>query len=106
MERVGLKQFMAAAADVVEALYGEVITIAGKVIEAAVSHPSRGGELGLGIDQLDSILKVRIRKALLPTRPIHGKETLTFAGEIWRIDEVTDDRSSDAWYLTCIPAAK
>jgi len=106
MTRLGLSRFNAAATDISEALFGETIVFRDQSFEAAVSQPTTGGELSLGIESVESILKIRIRKLFAHEKPRHGKETLTFQGEEWRIDEVTDDRLGSAWLLTCLPAAR
>ena len=106
MTRAGLSQFMDQANDLSEILFGETITIAGDNITAAVSHPTTGGQLGLGVETLEAMLKVRIQKKNLASAPVHSKTLLTFKGDLWRVDEVTDDRMGAAWVLTCIPAEK
>jgi hypothetical protein len=104
MTRAGLAEFMNQSNDLSEILFGDDIVIDGETITAAVSHPTHGGQLGLGVETLEAILKVRIQKKNLATKPDHNRDTLTYNGETWRVDEVTDDRMGSAWVLTCIPA--
>lgn len=106
MTRAGLTSFLQQSAEVIEELYGETVTINHEEIQAAVSNPTEGGTLGLGVEALEAILKVRILKSRLPEKPAHGKDVLTFNGDDWRIDDVTDDRRGEAWLLTCMPAEK
>jgi hypothetical protein len=105
MNLAGLQRFHAVANPITEDLYGGVISInGGAALAASVSHPTEGGSLGLGVESLEAILKVRIRKALYATKPVHDVDLITYNGEKWRVDDVTDDRASATWYLTCLPA--
>lgn len=104
MTSLGRSRFMTSADATLEALYGDTVTIAGLVVDAAVSTVTEGGLLGLGVETVEAILKVRIRKVLHPDKPEVGKAVLIHNSKKWRVEEVTDDHTSGAWYLSCIPA--
>jgi hypothetical protein len=104
MTPLGVSEFMNSAVELSEALFGGVVTISGSDYEAAVSTITEGGELSLGVEKIEAILRVRLRKALYPARPVHGSTLLTYEGRLWRVDEVTDDKIAKAWSLSCVLA--
>jgi hypothetical protein len=106
MSRAGLQSFLGRAAQLVESLWADEVTIASVAIPCAVSRSAVGGEMVLGGHIPEAILKVQILKSNLETAPLHGKTLLTFEGKEWRVDEVHDSNHESAWALTCVPVNK
>lgn len=101
----GLSRFSKAAAQVVEDLWSEGTALFdGQPVACAVSRGAVGGDMILGGEIPDALLKLRIRKANLQTPPLKNVTVFTFEDRKWRVDEVQDSYKDESWALTCIPA--
>lgn len=108
MTREGLRSFNDLAAAQAAALHEESIVIDGRTIFCAVSRGGLGGDMGLGGDIPEAILKVQlpIRHFGSDYRPVHGQTTLEYDGRTWRVDEVGSAQNLKYWPLTCVPASE
>lgn len=108
MTRDGLRSFNDRASAQAAALWNESVVIDGRTIHCAVSRGGLGGDMGLGGDIPEAILRVHLpMEEFAPDySPKHGETILEYEGKKWRVDEVGSTQNINYWPLTCVPASE